>query len=87
MNSVPTNVTLLPAERAALNDLVVKKKAIQTWTQVIAEQGEQRFKEVIAAEQKLMLDIAKRAGLDLEKVLWNFDPQSGTLVPMQMRLA
>jgi len=86
MVGFPSPIKLTPAEETALRKCAQGKQALQTWVQMIQEQAEARIRAIVELEQKTMLDIQQQHKLDFDKVLWQFDPTSGQLVPTQMRL-
>jgi hypothetical protein len=86
MVGFPQPVKLSPAEADAFRKLQQRKIALQTWTQMIAEQGEQRMRAIVEDEQKAVLALAKSYALDVERVMYSFDPATDTFVPMQMRM-
>lgn len=85
-NFVPKIVKLDEADAREMRKHNDQQIAVQQFVQAISQQGEQRIAQLQESGREMWMRIAKKYGIDLNRVDYAMNDDGDALVPMRMKL-
>ena len=83
---LPKKIKLDDADVKALKKLENDKLSHQQFIDNIIESGKRKFAQFREEHERCWAQIAKKHGIDVQTVFYEFDGKTGTITPKQMML-